>query len=122
VTVIVEAPVVLTVPLQICSSLPLSVTFAACVHKFTPPPDTDEAVTLDEETLTARANRSPAFWGDTGRVVVSVPLLLPRVPTEVMVAEDAPALAACNKTPLSVAPTIRQHRTIDDQIVFAGRR
>ena len=87
VTVTVEDPDVLTVPVQISRSCPAYPEYGPTtrVQVPTPPPETDETVTVDESALTARTRRSPECCGDTASEVVPVAALNPRAPTAVMV-------------------------------------
>ena len=74
VTLMVEDPVVVTGPIHSSSSTTSveSVCWVSLVHVVAPPPATDVAVMVPEDTLTDRTSTSPTCAGDTARVVMPV--------------------------------------------------
>ena len=86
--VMVEAPVVVTLPNQSSSSPPTDPSnCTALVQVLTPPPLTEVTVGPAALVLANTARTSPTVFGDTATVVSPVPVAEARVPTAVMTVE-----------------------------------
>ena len=91
-TVMVEDPVVVTVPSQ-SSTSGLDPAFVSFCH-VAPPPLTEEIVTLTSFTLAASTSASPTFTGLTDRVEMPVPSACCNEPTAEIVPVDPPDVVA----------------------------
>src|ERR1700688_4086884 len=85
VKVMVEDPVVVTLPNQISVSNPTDpANCTALVQVLTPPPEIDDTVTPVVPSWAKTANTSPAVWGVTARVVRPTPVADVKLPTGAM--------------------------------------
>jgi hypothetical protein len=96
----VADPVVVTGPIHSSSSTTsvASVCWVSLVHVLAPPPVTEVAVMVPDDTLTASTSTSPTWAGDTARVVMPVLWALVSLPTAVM--PLAASAEATNPTPV----------------------
>ena len=78
----VEAPVVVTGPYQISSSVvPDPENCTPSVHVVTPPPETDDTVGVVVLRAAKTTSTSPTVWGDTASVVRAVPCIVTELAT-----------------------------------------
>jgi len=89
VKVIVEDPVVVTLPYQISSSPPMDPSnCTALLQVLTPPPEIDDTVTVLVDVRAETSSTSPVVWGSTAKVVRPDPTAVARLPTDVMVTPE----------------------------------